>query len=120
MISQNLIDECINAIGKENVIEDSTYVHQAELTNYKTSESIALVLLPGDIHELKQCIVIANKYKQPVYTISQGKNWGYGSRVPVTNQNILIELKRLNRIIDFDERHAYITIEPGVTFRPGV
>ncbi|TKK71942.1 FAD-binding oxidoreductase [Ilyomonas limi] len=113
---QIMIDEFINAIGRDYVIEDKSYIHEAELTNYKTSASIALVLMPGNTEELRQCILIAKKYKQPVYTVSRGKNWGYGSRVPVTDNNVLIELKRLNRIVDFDEKHAYITVEPGVTF----
>lgn len=113
---QTLIDEFVNVIGREYVIEDEVYIQEAELTNYKTSESIALVLLPGNTEELRQCVLIAKQYKQPVYSVSRGKNWGYGSRVPVTNNNILIELKRLNKIIDFDEKLAYITVEPGVTF----
>src|SRR4051794_37905024 len=116
MSFQKLIDEFANVIGREYVIEDSVYVHEAELTNYKTSASIALVLQPGNTEELRQCVLIAKNYKHPIYTVSRGKNWGYGSRVPVTDNNILIELKRLNRIVDFDERHAYITVEPGVTF----
>ncbi len=113
---KTLIDEFVNVIGREYVIEDGAYIHQAELTNYKTTQSVALVLMPGNTEELRQCILIAKKYKKPVYTVSRGKNWGYGSRVPVTNNNILVELKRLNRIVDFDEKHAYITVEPGVTF----
>lgn len=113
---QTLTDEFVNIIGREYVIEDKNYIHEAELTNYKTNESIALVLMPGNTEELKQCILIAGKHKQPVYTVSRGKNWGYGSRVPVTDGNILIELKRLDRIVDFDEKQAYITVEPGVTF----
>src|SRR3954447_13130295 len=113
---QMLIQEFVNIIGREYVIEDKTYIHEAERTNYRTNESIALVLMPGNTEELRQCILIARKYKQPVYTVSRGKNWGYGSRVPVTDNNILIELKRLDRIIDFDEKQAYITVEPGVTF----
>ncbi len=32
------------------------------------------------------------------------------------NNNILIELERMNSILDFDEKLGYITVEPGVTF----
>lgn len=113
---QTLVDEFVDVIGRDYVINDENYLREAELTNYKTFSSIPLVLMPGTTEELRHCILIAKKYKQAVYTVSRGKNWGYGSRVPVTDGNILIELKRLNRIIDFDEKLAYITVEPGVTF----
>ena len=52
----------------------------------------------------------------PIYPISTGKNWGYGSRVPL-HDGVLVDLGRMNRIVDFDEELAYVTIEPGVTQR---
>jgi 4-cresol dehydrogenase (hydroxylating) len=57
---------------------------------------------------------IANQFRVPVYPISSGKNWGYGSRVPA-HDGVLLDLGRLNRILEFDEDLAYVTIEPGVT-----
>ena len=51
----------------------------------------------------------------PVYPISSGKNWGYGSRVPAADGCILLDLGRMNRIVDFNEELAYVTVEPGVT-----
>ena len=59
----------------------------------------------------------ANEHRAPIYPVSTGKNWGYGSRVPPTDGCVLMELHRLNRITDYDEKLAYVTVEPGVTFR---
>jgi 4-cresol dehydrogenase (hydroxylating) flavoprotein subunit len=66
---------------------------------------------------VQQCLRIANRFKVAVFPVSTGKNWGYGSRVPISDGCVLMELARLNRIVDFDEKLAYITVEPGVTFR---
>ena len=58
----------------------------------------------------------ANRFRIPIYPISSGLNWGYGSRVP-PQSGVLVDLRRLNRIVEFDEELAFVTIEPGVTQR---
>ena len=116
MISQHLINEFTAVLGNENIVTNASSIREAETTTYLTTESISLILRPQTVGQLQQCIILAQQYKQPVYTISKGKNWGYGSRVPVTDNNVLIELTQLNHILDFDEKQAYITIEPGVSF----
>ena len=35
----------------------------------------------------------------------------------MTDRSVLIDLSRLNRILDFHEKLAYVTVEPGVTQR---
>lgn len=116
MISKQMLTDFVNTIGQEYVITDGATLQLAATTNYLTQQQIALILRPATTAELQQCIKIANQYKQPVYPVSTGKNWGYGSRVPVTDNNVLIELHRLNRILDYNETLGYITVEPGVTF----
>jgi 4-cresol dehydrogenase (hydroxylating) len=51
----------------------------------------------------------------PLYPVSSGKNWGYGSGVPVRSNCAVVDLSRLNRITDFSERLGYVTVQPGVT-----
>ena len=58
---------------------------------------------------------IANEYGWPLYPVSSGKNWGYGSGVPVRSGCAVVDLSRLNRITDFSERLGCITVQPGVT-----
>lgn len=60
---------------------------------------------------------IANACRVPVYPVSRGKNWGYGSRVPVTGGCALLELDRLNRITEVSEELGHVTLEPGVTYQ---
>jgi 4-cresol dehydrogenase (hydroxylating) len=58
---------------------------------------------------------IANEFRVPVHAVSGGKNWGYGAKVPMTDGAVLLDLGRLNRIVDFHEDMAYVVIEAGVT-----
>jgi 4-cresol dehydrogenase (hydroxylating) len=74
------------------------------------------VVEPVSREELQAIVEIANRHGVPIYPVSTGKNWGYGSRVPV-HDAALVHLARMNRILDFNETLGYVTVEPGVTQR---
>lgn len=104
-------------VGAENIVTNDQELQAAATTNYITHERIPLIVRPENAEQLSTCIKLANELKTPVYTVSKGKNWGYGSRVPVKDNNILIELDRMNKILDYNEEFGYVTVEPGVTFQ---
>lgn len=74
---------------------------------------VALQLENGTF--LQQVMRIASQNKVPVYPISTGNNWGYGTALPVRDGCVIIDLSRLDRIVHFDEELGVITLEPGVT-----
>src|ERR1700731_2033006 len=87
----------------------------AETATFSTTQSVTAILRPADTSQVQECLRIANRFRIPVYPVSTGKNWGYGSRVPVAGSNVLLDLGRMNQILDFSEELAYVTVEPGVT-----
>lgn len=117
MISQDIIDSFVLAIGEANVVTDTAVLADTAKTNYKTTQRIPLILRPANAEEVSSCLKIANEHQLPVYPVSMGKNWGYGSKVPVKDDSIVIELERLKQISDYNEKLGYITVEPGVTFQ---
>lgn len=104
------------AIGRAHVVQDSGALLAASTATFSTSSHVEAILRPGTREHVQACIRIANRFRVPVYPISSGKNWGYGSRVPVRD-GVLLDLARLNRIVEIDEELAYVTVEPGVTQR---
>ena len=58
----------------------------------------------------------ANEYKIPVYPISTGKNLGYGGSAPNLSGSVVLDLKRMNRILDVSERNHSALVEPGVSY----
>jgi 4-cresol dehydrogenase (hydroxylating) len=103
------------AVGPENVITSEASLSSAETGTFATNHRIPAIVRPGSLEEVQECLRIANRWKMPVYPISSGKNWGYGSRVPASDGCVLLDLGRMNRILDFSEELAYVTVEPGVT-----
>src|SRR5262249_24036221 len=84
---------------------------------FPTSQRVLAVIHPASTADVEGCLRIANKTKTPLYPVSGGKNWGLGSSVPVRDGSVVMDLGRMNRIVDFSESLAYMTVEPGVTFQ---
>lgn len=105
-----------DALGSDHVIVDVGERAAAEQTTFATTQRIPAILRPGSREEVQQCLRIARAHGVSVHPVSRGKNWGYGSRVPPRDGIVLLELGRMNRIVEHDEELAYLTVEPGVTF----
>ena len=108
------LSEWTAALGHLFVISDPEHLRRARTATFPTSARVGAILRPANRQEVQRAVQIANRFGIPISAISTGKNWGYGSRAPV-NDAVLLDLSRLNRIVDFDEDLAYVTVEPGVT-----
>lgn len=103
-------------VGKDNVLTDFTELVEVQQATFATQQPVIAVIKPSNSKQVQSCIKIANQYKIAVYPVSGGKNWGLGSRVPVAPNCAVLDLSKLNKILDYDEKLAYITVQPGVTF----
>jgi 4-cresol dehydrogenase (hydroxylating) len=88
------------------MVPDPTELHQP-------SAAVA----PASVEEIQTILKIANQYKIPLWTISVGRNFGYGAAAPVTAGQVVLDLKRMNKIIEVDPELGTALIEPGVTFK---
>src|SRR6202167_453325 len=70
---------------------------------------------PYTVEQVQAVMKAANAYKIPVYPISTGKNLGYGGSAPNLSGSVVLDLKRMNRILEVDERDASALVEPGVS-----
>ena len=109
------IAEWRTALGFDYVTMDAVTLESAQTTTYATEQKIPAILRPSCREQVQECLRIANRFGVAVYPISSGKNWGYGSSVPTAAVSALLDLSRMNRILDFSEDLAYVTVEPGVT-----
>lgn len=80
-------------------------------------ERIASAAVAPDSAEQVQAVVrIANRHGIPLYTISTGKNLGYGGSAPAYSGSVVLDLKRMNRIIEVNDRNHFAIVEPGVSY----
>src|SRR5579875_3182941 len=111
------LEEWTRLLGPEFVQTDSQILDAAATATFSTRQHIPAILRPASVGQVAECLRVANRHRTPLYPISSGKNWGYGSRVPPLSGCALLDLSRMNRILDFNEELGYVTVEPGVTQR---
>jgi 4-cresol dehydrogenase (hydroxylating) len=73
-------------------------------------------IAPNSAEEVQAVVRIANRFGVPLYPISTGKNLGYGGAAPVYSGSVVLDLKRMNRIIEVDDVNHYAIVEPGVSY----
>ena len=73
-------------------------------------------LAPDRVEQVQQIVKIAGAYGVPLYTISTGRNLAYGGSAPAYSGSVVLDLKRMNRIIEVSEKNAFALVEPGVSY----
>lgn len=73
------------------------------------------VLRPESSEQVREVLRIASAHSIAVYPISKGRNWGYGDASPLADNQVVLDLGRMNRILEVNTELAYAVIEPGVT-----
>ena len=71
---------------------------------------------PGSVEEVQAVLRIANELRVPLWTVSTGRNLGYGGPGPRVAGSVVLSLARMNRVLEIDEQSAYALVEPGVRF----
>ena len=113
--------ELANVVGAEWVFTDDdtmdTYRDAySPLRGEEDEKYASAAVAPTTVEEVQAIVRIANRYSIPLYTISTGRNLAYGGSAPVYSGSVVLDLKRMNRILEVDEDLAYALVEPGVSY----
>jgi FAD/FMN-containing dehydrogenase len=110
-----LREELIKIVGKGNVIED-----EATLKAYSSDFSLQaakkpmLVVKPKDRDEVQKVVKLANEQAIPLVPASSRVHF-HGETIPEQG-GIVVDLSRLDKILEIDPRNRKVKIEPGVTW----
>lgn len=110
-----IVDSMAKIVGDRNVITSYD-----ELVKYSSDHSFVrpeipiCVVKPGSTEEVQEILRFANSYRVPITPLSGGTN-NLGGTIPAAN-GIVIDLRRMNKILDVDTKAWMASIEPGVTF----
>jgi FAD/FMN-containing dehydrogenase len=114
-VRSGVVEKLSNIVGSEYVSTNQAdlYIHSYDLTPAEPHMPDAVVL-PENLEELIEIVKFANEEKIPLNPYVGGGNIG-GLAIPLEG-GIILDLKRMNRILEVNDIDMYAVVEPGVTF----
>ena len=101
-LSKEVYQEFASVLGEENICSDP-----AIMPAYYNL-TLGAVVLPGSTEEVQAVVKLCNKHQLHFGPISSG----WGGMLP--EGAILLDLRRMNRIIEINEKNMYAVVEPYV------
>ncbi|UCZ59356.1 FAD-binding oxidoreductase [Mycolicibacterium phocaicum] len=121
--SPGRLDEAIaafsRAIGPEHVhTDDATLAEFSDPYSPSSWDDYRppVVLQPATVEEIQAIVRIANEYTVSLWTNSQGRNNAYGGSSPRMPGTVVVNLRRMNRVLEVNDELGYVVVEPGVSF----
>jgi FAD/FMN-containing dehydrogenase len=117
MTVNEIVDGLATLVGRDNVATDP-----ASLKDYAGDQSFVpritpwAVARPGSAKEVQKVVAWANETGTPLVPVSSGGPHFHGDTVPSVPGAVMLDLRRLDRILRVDRRNRITVIEPGVTY----
>ena len=116
LVRKDIADEIKQIVGAQHVLErfedKYCYIYDASAIDVGKDGVPSLIVFPGSADEISSILKLANQYKFPVIPRGAGSNVSGGT---VSHSDaVIIVLKRLDRILEIDERNMMAEAEVGV------
>jgi hypothetical protein len=110
-------NELINIVGRENILETLPILHEySGNCDFPSSKIPSCVVRPANVEELQRVINWANEKLKPLVPVSSGAPHFRGDTVPAVEGAVIVDLRRMNKIIRINKANRVAIVEPGVTF----
>lgn len=112
---EQALNEWRQVVGIESVFDGAGATRRYGADASAIARRIGGAVAPQTAEVIPEIIRIAARNKVSVYPISTGRNWGYGTSLPVRDGSVILDLSQMSRILNFDPELGTVTLEPGVT-----
>jgi len=110
-------DNLTEMIGKEKVIKERKILDRYSHDNsFTLPMQPRLVVQPRNAVDVQKIVTWANQTKTPLVPVSSGEPHFRGDTVPSVPEAVIIDLRRMDKIVRIDHRNRMVLIEPGVTY----
>jgi 4-cresol dehydrogenase (hydroxylating) len=105
---------------------DWVFTSEADTALYRDAYSLfhdepeerfaSAAVAPANVEQVQAVVRAANARSIPLYPISTGRNLGYGGAAPVYSGSVVLDLKRMDKVLDVSEGNCSCLVEPGVSY----
>lgn len=108
-----IISKLRSIVGSDYVLtdEESLYTYSYDASSVEVELPIAVVL-PKNAREVSEIVKLANEMLFPIIPRGSGTSLS-GSSTP-TSKSVVVDLSRMNRVIEVNVVDGYVTVEAGV------
>jgi 4-cresol dehydrogenase (hydroxylating) flavoprotein subunit len=103
------------SLGEQRVLAGAAAQEKYGTCTTGLHREVPAALQPTSLQDILKVLAIARQHGVPLYPISTGHNWGYGTALPQADGCAVLDLSGLNRIVNMDPLLGVVTVEPGVT-----
>lgn len=108
------VEAFADVLGSNAVAADGedieTYAFALGLPLERHTE-IAAIVIPTSTEQVRAVVAIANRHRVQLWPYVESWQAGLGKR-----GTVIVDLRRMNRVLEIDDDCAYAVIEPGVSF----
>lgn len=102
-------------LSAQAIVTDENTLNRYAASINGTTCRPAAVVFPVSTDEVAQLVRWANEKRVSLFTISRGRNLGYGDAQGTASGQVIVDLSRMNKILAVDEKLGTVSIQPGVS-----
>jgi len=102
-------------LSAEAVVNDEATLNRYAASINGTTCRPAAVVFPVHTDDVVSLVRWANQKRVTLYAISRGRNLGYGDALGTAIGQVIVDLSRMNNILEVDEKLGTVTLQPGVS-----
>mgnify|MGYP003575471678 CR=1 FL=1 len=116
---RQFVDAVTGELGPDAItLSDEVLKRYGEHTLPSDNVNPGAVAYPDSTDAVQTLVRLANRFRVPLYPISNGQNIGLGTRSPIRPGQVVVDLgRRMRGILEVDETLGYCVIQPGVSFQ---
>ncbi|MFX1378231.1 MAG: FAD-binding oxidoreductase [Promethearchaeota archaeon] len=116
MIERKVISELEQIVGEKYVSDEPEiqFLYHYDFITAEPEGKCDIAIMPKVAEEVQDIVKIANKYKIPIVPWVSGIN--FGSIATPRKGGIVVDLRRMNRVLEVNEDDMYIVVEGGITW----
>lgn len=113
------LKEFAEVVGSDAVLTASEDVHEYRDPYWPTAwpdTAPPAVVRPATVEEVQSIVRIAIRHDVRIWVNSRGRNNCYGGASARTRDAVVVNLGRMNRVLEVNDELAYVVVEPGVSY----
>ena len=116
MINNEIITELAGIVGEKYVSDqpEMQFLYHYDFITAEPEGKCDCVIMPNSAEEVQEIVKLANIHKIPV--IPYVSNLNFGGLATPRKGGIVVDLRRLNRVLEVNEDDMYAVVEGGITW----